>query len=48
MFKAKIGNIARGAFLLLLAVMIVSWAITGGNIKPAESQPKSTTDRMYS
>lgn len=48
MAKATIGNIARGAFLLMLAVMIVSWAMTVGNTKPVDEQPKAATGRMYS
>ncbi len=43
-----LAKIARGAFLLMMAVMIVSWAMTVGNSKPADTQPKLPTDRMYS
>jgi len=43
-----LAKIARGAFLLMLAVMIVSWAMTVSNSKPAEPQPEWPTDRMYS
>ena len=48
MAKATIGNIARGAFLFLLAVMIASWAMTVGNSKAADPQPDSSYGRMYS
>jgi hypothetical protein len=43
-----LGNIARGAFLLMLAVMIVSWAITISNSKPADPQPEPAFGWMYS
>lgn len=32
-------KIARGAFLLTLAAMIVSWAVTASNSKPADPEP---------
>ena len=42
-------TIARGVFLFTLALMIVSWAMTVGNSKPAEPQQQELpTDRMYS
>ncbi len=41
-------KIARVAFLLVLAVMVASWAMTVGNSKPADQQPELPTDRMYS
>jgi hypothetical protein len=31
-------KVARGAFLLILAVMIVSWAISVGKSSPVEPQ----------
>jgi hypothetical protein len=43
-----LNKIARGAFLLFLAVMIVSWAMTVGKSSPLEPQPPLPTDRMYS
>jgi hypothetical protein len=36
-------KIARGAFLLALAVMIVSWVMTDGNTKPAEQEQQLST-----
>ncbi len=48
MYAATFGKIARGAFLLLLAAMIVSWAMTVGNSSPAETKPKPPAGRMYS
>ncbi len=42
------GKIARGAFLLMLAVMIVSWAMTVTQSKPANPEPEPPSDRMYS
>ena len=40
--------IARGVFLFALALMIVSWAMTVSNSKPAEPREALPTDRMYS
>ena len=40
-------KIARIAFLVGLAVMVASWAMSVGNSKPAE-QLELPTDRMYS
>lgn len=42
------GKIARGAFLLMLAVMIVSWAMTVSQSRPADPQPDPPYERMYS
>lgn len=41
-------KIARGAFLLTLAAMIVSWAVTVSNSKPAPPEPDPPFERMYS
>lgn len=43
-----LSKIARGAFLLMLVVMLVSWAMTIGNSNPAPQEPQLPTDRMYS
>ncbi len=43
-----IGKLARGAFLVILAVMVVSWAVTASKSKPAEPQDDQSTGRMYS
>jgi hypothetical protein len=43
---AMLKKIARIAFLVTLAVMVASWAMSAGNSKPAE--PQLPTDRMYS
>ncbi len=40
-------RLARGAFLLMLATILVSWAMTIGNSSPVET-PKAPTGRMYS
>ena len=32
------GKLARGAFLVILAEMVVSWAVTASKSKPAEPQ----------
>lgn len=41
-------KIARAAFLLIVAVMIVSWALSVSNGNAVEPEPKLPTDRMYS
>jgi len=40
-------KLARGAFLLMLATILVSWAMTIGNSSPVET-PAPPTGRMYS
>lgn len=47
-YGAILSRIARGAFLLMLVAMLVSWALTIGNGSPASQQPQLPTDRMYS
>ena len=42
------GKIARAAFLLVLAVMIVSWAMSVGNSRPVDPESDQPIDRMYS
>lgn len=42
------GKLARGAFLVILAVMVVSWAVTASKSTPAEPQNDQSTGRMYS
>ncbi len=42
------GKLARGAFLVILAVMVVSWAVSISKSSPAEPQNGLPTDRMYS
>jgi hypothetical protein len=41
-------KIARGAFLLVLAVMVVSWAMSIGKSNPTDQQNEEPTGRMYS
>lgn len=45
-----LSKVARGAFLLMLALMLLSWALTTGNSRPSQEQqqPPVPTDRMYS
>ena len=43
-----IGKLVRGAFLVILAAMVVSWAVTASKSKPAEPQNDQSTGRMYS
>jgi hypothetical protein len=45
---AMLGKIARGAFLLVLAVMIVSWAMSVSNSRPVDPESDQPIDRMYS
>ena len=33
-----VGRLARGAYMLIVAVMIVAWAISAGKSSPAEPQ----------
>lgn len=42
------GKIARGAFLLVLAVMVVSWALSASKESQAEPRNEQPTGRMYS
>lgn len=42
------GKMARGAFLLVLAVMVVSWALAASKGNTAEPQSDQPTGRMYS
>lgn len=35
-----LNKIARGGFLLFLALMIVSWAMSAGKSMPIEEQPE--------
>jgi len=41
-------KIARGAFLVVLAVMVVSWAVSINKSIPADQQNEEPTGRMYS
>jgi hypothetical protein len=43
-----LGKIARGVFLLVLAVMIVSWAISISDSRPVDPESDQPIDRMYS
>lgn len=42
------GKVARVAFLVILAVMVVSWAMSASKGSPAEPRQQLPTDRMYS
>ncbi len=42
------GKMARGAFLLILAVMIVAWAVSVSKSNPAAPQDDRAVGRMYS
>jgi len=41
-------KIARGAFLLVLAVMVVSWAMSTSKSSPAEPETDQPAGHMYS
>lgn len=41
-------KIARGAFLLIVAVMIVSWVMSVNNSSAVEPEPEQPYGRMYS
>lgn len=42
-------KVARGTFLLILAVMVVSWAMSvSGKSSPVDPQSDMPVDRMYS
>ena len=44
-----LSKVARGAFLLILAVMIVSWAISvGAKNGPVDPESDQPIERMYS
>ncbi len=40
-------KIARGAFLLVLALMVVSWAMSIGKSSPLEPQSEPTTYHIF-
>ena len=42
------GKIARGAFLVALALMVVSWAMSVSKSSPADQQNEEPLGRMYS
>jgi hypothetical protein len=37
-----IGRLARGAYVLIVAAMVVAWAMAPGKSSPAESQQEQT------
>ena len=41
-------KLARVAFLLFMALMVVSWAVSAGKSRPAEPQGDHSIGRMYS
>ena len=43
-----LGKLARGAFLVILAAMVVSWAFNASKSKPTQPQDDQSTGRMYS
>ena len=43
-----LAKLARMAFLLVLAVMVVSWAVSASKSKAPEPQTDQPTWRMYS
>jgi hypothetical protein len=49
-YGALLAKIARSAFLLMLAAMLVSWAMTMASSNPRQEQPKPqpSMHKMYS
>ena len=43
-----LGTVARGTYLLVLAVMVVAWVVSFNKPAPAEPQAESATWQMYS
>lgn len=43
-----LGKLARGAFLVILAVMVVSWALNAAKSKPTQPPEDQSNGRMYS
>jgi hypothetical protein len=43
-----LGKLARGAVLLILAAMVVAWAVSTSQSTPAEPPNVPPMDRMYS
>ncbi len=43
-----LAKLARGAVLLILAMMVVSWAVSASKSRPSEPENDRTTGRMYS
>jgi len=43
-----LSKLARGAVLLVLAVMVVAWVVSAGKSKPAEPKPGQAAERWYS
>ncbi len=42
------GKLARGAFLIIMGLMVVSWAVSVGQNSQAEPQDARPIDRIYS
>jgi hypothetical protein len=40
-------KVARGTFLLILAVMVVSWVMSVGKTSPADPQNDQPVERWY-
>ena len=43
-----LAKMARAAFLVVLAVMVVSWAISASKSKPADPQDDQITGSIFS
>ena len=39
--------VARGAYMLFVATMVVAWAMSAGNSKPAEPKHEQVTEYWY-
>jgi hypothetical protein len=43
-----VGKVARGTYLVVLAVMVVAWVVSFNKPAPAETQAEPATWLMYS
>jgi hypothetical protein len=44
---AMLGRLARGAYMLIIAGMIVAWAISASKSSPAEPKNDQTVEHWY-
>lgn len=42
-----VSKVARGTFLLILAVLVVSWAMSVGKSSPVDPQSDQPVERWY-
>ena len=44
---AILGTLARGAYMLIVAGMIVAWAVSASKSSPAEPKNEQAVERWY-